>query len=271
MLILKKNIKLDNNQPEPHFNIALSNRDSMIDTEYENELDFNEIINSRVNKPIDNETRQFKYLITENNSMFYLRFTSLIPPNEVGSLYEYLNIGFTMDEIEGYLVKEVMLNSFYIVEIYDSNSINNKRLLNRSYCPIINKQPVFNLNNSNHFSKINIPKWFINEKIEAEAGDSTPLYMWVSFYNAKTGKISLFKNKIQNIEYFKINLNIQNTNKNTWNFEHPFTLIVAIEDNENIGYINKINNNVNNLELKKPNYPQNQYFNRETINYNDLT
>ncbi len=241
---------------------------------------------SLINPINDIEVRRFNYrqLIEPANLQFYFVNSS----NEYAN--SFVTAGFTATEINTISTK--LLNSFFILELYNSVDPNTQSRILTTYLTKIlggtNALPKYSISGAekNQFYYLNIPLSFIN----LQTGTTVSVYGKYSFYNAKDGSISLFYNK-QNGDnpllnttpekmYFKIQLNM--TDK-TWNYiasetYSPYggyggdgntivTNAVAYELSPYSAYVSRINNTVSNFDDKQQNYPSGNTFVSNTGSY----
>lgn len=213
-----------------------------------------------INPIVDGET--FRYKSSGNKS--------IIPKfwNSSNSSHQnsYLTAGFTNDEIIN--KSNVIENSFFIMQVYDTPFIDNQILLHSSYFSgynINSSMPLINIDLNNEFSNFYLPNWWINEKLKEIEGTNQGIgiYIKLIFYNAKTGKLQLFYNgDKENVTtedktyYFGI-INLLNKNYSisgsTLNFN----------EYNNSDYINKINESISTFKNEKPEYPLGKYFNND--------
>jgi len=167
----------------------------------------------------------------------------------------FINAGFSQAEIDGNSV--TMLNSFFILDFYDTYDINTQVKLFTTYLTKIgNKsQYVINASTKNQLYDLYIPVSFI----ESQINNIVNGYAKFTFYNAKNGKTTLFYNQ-DNISigtsekmYFKINLDLINK---TWK------VIGASSPNMNANqlvnstqYNNRIDNTIINTNNIKQIFP----------------
>ena len=185
---------------------------------------------------------------------------------------EYTTAGFTEKEVSGGSLN--YLNSFYILDFFDTIKSTNQTKLFTTYLTKLNKNNVVNendrdrINNNDseyrfnenfQLSYLNLPNWH----------DSNIAYLRISFYNAKTGIISVFYNNDNQyyttsqkmyftIVFDKINWTYQiNTNSNTGS--NP--KIIATELVESTDYLERYNKTFDNLDNLDQNYPDGNTFN----------
>lgn len=132
-----------------------------------------------VNPVVDGETRRFKLGIPLTN--FRFMFNGL--PSFVGA-------GFTPTEISGH--SQNMLNSFFILDYYNTYNVYNQTKIFTTYLTKIGTTPNYNVSaaTGNQWYYWYVPISFI----EIMTGTTTSGYVKLSFYNAKTGKVHIFYN-----------------------------------------------------------------------------
>jgi len=191
---------------------------------------------------------------------------------------EYVTAGFTEEEVSGGTLN--YLNSFYILDFFDTTKATNQTKLYTTYLTKLNRYNVVNKNDLDRinyneseykFNKnfqltyLNLPNWY----------DSSIAYLRISFYNAKTGILSVFFNddnknyKTSEKMYFivvydKTNRTYQiNTNSNTGS--NP--KIVATELVESTDYLERYNKTFDNFDNISQNYPKGDVFNTSNGKY----
>jgi len=196
-----------------------------------------------INPAEDGDTYRSKPLVSYITDMLFYSGGSYVN--------DYEAAGFTTNEIS--LKNEVILRSFYIMQVYDSVKTSNQTLLHNGYYNGFNfifngNDSLYTITEEDEFSDLYIPNWFI----ESLSGVTTTLYGKISFYNAKTGKLQFFSQKVNPTGdtnmYFEIQLN---PNLLTYTVSSP---IVSYELT-NSEYINKINNTLDSFTNQKPTYP----------------
>jgi hypothetical protein len=214
-----------------------------------------------VNPVTDGEVRRFKHF-RDTSTILEFQFYS----TAFGLYSNLLTVpGFTTNELTLKNVK--VLNSFFILEFYDSFNIYNQNKIFTTFLTKIttsNNQARYSVNsNENQFHYWYIPQSYI----DAQTGLTTIGYTKFSFYNAKTGKIQSFINsdnaslKTSEKLYFKTRLNLSNM---TWVFlTSSNTLYTAkeIPANLNASYNDKINKTVDNFDNLQQAYPTGNTFN----------
>jgi len=209
-----------------------------------------------INESNDGEKYRYSPINSFNINVYY----------ETGGTYQipstYEDAGFTTGETS--TRDEVLLRSFYLMQVYDSTSSQNQTLLHTSY---YNGFEFFtdNSNTLNYtattaleFTDLHI----INDFINTISG-STTLYGKLSFYNAKTGELVLFSPYSASTAsppalesdsdlYFEISFSADS-------FSYEIDTIYAYEIT-NDDYVDKINNTLNSFTNQKPTYPTGNTF-----------
>lgn len=229
--------------------------------------------NELINPVIDTEVRRFEYdsSIDSPNLKFYF----YNPLN--GNVNTFQSVGFTTSEIVNNNLK--LLNSFYVMEVYDTYNPYTQSKISTNYVSKIlsgeydnsdsYKIPYYrmNVNNKNQFYYLHLPQSFINN----QTGNTAIVYIKFMFYNAINGSINVFYCKrnesltTQEKMYFKVKLNLIN---NTWKFINtPDTY--AYELNSTSNYVKRVENTVKNIDNIKQNYPTGNTFQRTTGSYTE--
>jgi hypothetical protein len=231
--------------------INLSSRFSDV----EQKFNLDDYINSSsvdlINETPDLEMRRFKY----ESSGITLNFQFIVNP-------------FTNIEISGNSLS--VLNSFYIMEIYNNYDINNIKLSTSYLTKNFNNIYTINQSVLQELNYLYLPISYIDEQIN----NSFTIYSRFLFYNAKNSKTSVFYNQYANADsneytYFKIL--IDKINK-TWSFNQVSNnMYINQIDDSNSLFIQKINNNINNFNNLKQLYPSGQTFNYQTQSYFNIS
>lgn len=207
-----------------------------------------------INEVDDAET--FRYLPSGATNELNIYFLS------GGTYYDnYEAAGFTSGETSS--LDEVIMRSFYLIQVYDSTSTQNQTLLSSGYYNGFNfirendLTTTYNYNSDDEFSNIYLPNWFI----EALGSGTTTIYGKVSFYNATTGKLQLFSNSTTGIYveptvdgdgYFEIELDPDT-------YSYDVDTIYSYEMS-NAEYVDKINQTLDSFDNTKPTYPSGNTF-----------
>lgn len=218
---------------------------------------------SLINPINDIEVCRFGYNTTHFYPSLYFYFYS-----STGNYSSnFINAGFNTNEINDMSLN--MLNSFFILELYDSVDPNTQSRILITYVTKINKYktPYYFISDmdENQFCCLNIPQNFI----KSQTNNIVNVYAKYSFYNAKYGNISLFynDNPLLNTTPEKMYLKIQlNLSKMIWNFiELPpnvnyYSYIYLYELPSNLEYVKRINKTIDSFINKKQNYPNGNSF-----------
>lgn len=217
-----------------------------------------------INPENDLEIRRFAY---ENNSdRIRLRFY-LSPGN-----YQHSFItGNIFTETEYSRKVSNVLNSFFILELYDDFNLNTQNRLQLSYLTKISYNNYGNTNNSEYvisdtqFNRINLPINFL----EQQEDDTIIGYVRFSFFNAKNGKLKLFEN-VSNLSkttpekfHFPVTINL---NTNTWVFNGT-SPIIGREYTGSQEYLDKLNETLQKFDNQLETYPTGNTFNFGTGKY----
>jgi hypothetical protein len=276
MSIIKERIKSTNQ--DINLKITLDRNTNHIG--YQQEIDkLTEQVKVDLTNPIiDNEVRRFKYktsTIFTSNIIFYF----ITNGNSYDNSFLSGAANFTSKEISDKSIN--LRKSFFIMDFYDNFNyydqnkfftIYNTQILNSevsNYIPI----PKYRLsdNKINQFNYWYVPKRFIDNNL-LSGNIIAEGYIKFSFYNAKTGQISLFYNKynesLSTAEklYFKVKLDLLNM---TWYFDEG-SFQKAYQIPLNNLYSNKINDSVEKFDNKQQEYPDGNIFNPENGDYETL-
>jgi len=181
-----------------------------------------------------------------------------------GGTYDdtYVQAGFTTGETS--TRNEVVLRSFFLLQVYDSTSPENQTLLHSGYfngfdfLPLNTGNTTYSYNNDEEFADLYLPNFYIDTLTA-----TTTMYGKLSFYNAKTGKLDLFSIYSASTSnpplpetdgdlYFEISLSADT-------FAYDVDTIYAYEI-ANDDYVDKINNTLTSFTNQKPTYPTGNTF-----------
>jgi len=239
----------------------------------------NETKQKLINPINDVEVRRFVYNNTNAQSYGYGYNVSQNSINTIkfyfykNNIYgnTFTNAGFTTDELNQNSI--AVKKSFYIMELFDTYDSYTQNKITTNYVTKIigiDKNPIheFNPSLNTQFNDLFIPISFL------EKNNNTTIivsYLRFNFYNAKTGKLSVFynysKRSLLTSEklYFKVLLN---TSTKTWQFFD--TNLFAYEILPTSKYVERANDSVNDLEIKKQNYPDKKAFDYNSNDYIDV-
>lgn len=248
--------------------ISLSSTDNLI--EYQQEIDrltqFTTL--DLVNPVIDGEERRFK-LNPNPSANITLVFQFY---NVTATTYQILftAAGFTADEIANKSLN--LLNSFFILDFYDTFDINSQTKIFTTYLTkvlvpvtgIYNSQYTIGATNNNQFYR-----WYV--PISYFTGTTMTGYVKLSFFNAKTGKVTAFFNadniSLTTPEYLFFKTQLDRSNM-TWKFLTAlYPTITAKEVINNILFADKVNNTVVNMDNLQQNPPSGTTYDFKTNTY----
>jgi len=233
--------------------ISLGLSDNLI--EYQQEIDrltqFTTL--DLVNPVIDGEERRFKMNPNPSaNITLIFQFYSIVYSSS------FLFAGFTPDEITNNSYN--LLNSFFILDFYDTFDINSQTKIFSTYLtkillPTGGTQYSIGVSSNNQ-----LYRWYV--PLSYFTGSTMTGYVKFSFYNAKTGKITTFFNA-DNYDpgkseymFFKTQLDRNNM---TWKFltaSYPkITARELINNTNNTSFTDKVNNTVDNKDNLQQNPP----------------
>ena len=248
-MLIKEKVKLSAKNKE--FKISFNSSDGFLGLEQEiNKLTrFNSL--HLVNPIRDEERRKFKLEIPSQRIEFFFRSGTIFNAN-------YTSAGFTANEIQDSSLN--FLNSFFIIDCYDTFDINTQTKLFTTY---LTKKGNINstiqqITNKSH----QLYYWYFPTSfIDNYTGNTATLYTKFSFFNAKTGKLTLFHNQDRMSDlsshrlFFDTQINIENR---TWRFV-PTTTVKAREivDNQ---YVEKMNKTYDSFEGVEQVFPEGNTF-----------
>lgn len=269
--MLKKYI-IKNDRTDVNIKIGLRDNVSMIG--YQDEVDNLTQIKSidSINENVDNELRRFKFY-GDSEMIFKFWIDNSLQSKFSGTTVDTINRMFTSEEL--ILKKPNVLNSFFIIDTYDSYDEKTNNKLSTNYLTDITSKnyqnkpnvqvntPRYLINNTIRYPLyyLYIPEYFIKEVL-SDTNKTTNIYAKLLFYNAKVGKVTVFTNPNvvnQNTDeklYFKIEININRT----WKFIETLPLNleeIPLTDTE---YLDKINSSFDKTNILKQTYPTGDTF-----------
>lgn len=245
--------------PQRNIRINLGSNESFLG--YQQEIkSYTEIASvGLINETPDPEMRKFKYSSDDP----YLTGISM--------KFNFTEPQFTDDEISGNTLN--VLNSFFAMETYDDfNESKNVKLSTNYFTKDlkINHNYIIDQFNKNQFFYLYLPESFILE----QTGTTATTFSRFLFYNAKSGKTSVFYNQYvspdtEEYTYFNIRINLANK---TWKFTQASGIlnINQIPEIDN-SFIKKVNDNVTNFDQLKQTYPSGKTFSYITKDYFTLS
>jgi len=209
-----------------------------------------------INPVIDYEVERFKHL-PANTSVLIFKFSNAAGTATENS-FEYA--GFSSSEIED--ADDVVLNSFFIMDFYDTYDVYTQTKIFTTYNTLIldgetsggEPIPKYYVRDStiNQFFYQYVPKSFLN----TQTGSTITGYVKFSFYSAKYGFVSLFFNPNNSASspermYFKTYLYPDTME---WKFDN-YTL-TPTELSPNNSYVTKVNDAIDTFENLQQNPPE---------------
>ena len=266
MPIIKERIR--NNNQDVYLKIDLGVRNRL--SGYQQEIDnlTEETKEELVNPVVDYEVERFKHL-PSNVSVLIFNFSNY---NGTSTANTFANAGFNSSEIED--ADDNMLNSFFIMDVYDTTDNNTQTKLFTTYNTLILDSetsggvpiPKYYVRDTtiNQFFYQYVPKWFL----DTQTGSTVTVYSKFSFYNAKYGTISLFFNPNEAAMstkrmYFKTYLYPDDME---WKFDN-YSLNPTELSPEN-SYVGKVNDTFENFQNRQQNPPEGA-FNPEDGTYEE--
>jgi len=181
--------------------------------------------------------------------------------------------GFTIDDIS----KEKLnyLNSFYILDFFDSYSPINQTKIFSTYLTNLDRYSfrIFEFQPSFQLFNLFVPIGYLDKNKITDDGKYIG-YCRFSFYNGKTGNIQIFYNNDDKSKSTPEKIHVKtefNLFNGTWEFNSRSIingLRLKLEELTNSQeYIERINNTVENYDNLQQNYPNNNTFDFETGEY----
>jgi hypothetical protein len=189
-----------------------------------------------INPAIDEE--RWKYKTVSSPSLPTIGFYFGSSPTN-----SYTNNGFTT--AESTQNSDNFLNSFFILDFYDTYDINKQTKLFTTY---LTKKGITGVSQFTIDSTNQLYYWYLPVSyIELQTGTTSYAYVKFMFYNAKTGKVVPFYNKdneaLSSSEriHFKVELNHISR---TWKFISPNYPTIKAYEITNAAFTTKVNNTV---------------------------
>jgi hypothetical protein len=197
---------------------------------------------------IDAEEKRFKFNPDISGTTIQFKFSGSFQSN-------FINAGFTQNEINQN--SNNLLNSFFILDFYDTYNVNTQIKIFTTYLTKVGKIPTYLIDNDNknQLYCLYVPISYIS----GQTGTTVTGYTKFSFFNAKSGTTTLFYNEDnENFTtperlFFKTELNLTG---NTWRIiTASYPTIKAKEIVNNALYVNRINSTYDNINNLQQTYP----------------
>ena len=209
-----------------------------------------------INPTVDVEERRFKY----KPNIFPTTIKFLFTQNGNTYLTSLIGAGFTGSELTNN--SQSALNSFYILNFYDTYDVNTQTKILSTYLTKVNQIVAsYSIDSSSQFYYLYIPISYINTNIELVITGITG-YSTLTFYNAKKRNAVLFFNQQYSGNttplkmYFPTFIDFINK---TWNFvQYPTVTAKQLWSSQE--YINKVNDNINEINNESQTYPDGSSF-----------
>ena len=271
----QEKIKLNKGQ-DLNIVLSLSNKSgSDLGREYSDYTSFIEKESKDVINPvIDNEVLRVRYLNQDTRFVIYFYDNDYDIYNQ-----NYTSLGFSLNELLN--GGAVLRNSFYILDFYDSfDTFNREKIFSSYYTQITSLGSTrprrrgqqetdpdgVVISQTNQLNYITPPLWSLESNI-------TIMYMTLTFFNAKTGKLIPFFNNdffddmsgtfttpTSERMCFKVYINKNDRVwyiKNTTETEHIAKQLVLSETSS---FLNKMNMSIDKVNIKKLDTPENFNF-----------
>lgn len=262
MPIIRKEIKYTGN--DLNIQIPISGDLAQLGLQQEIDEFVMEETTGSINGVTDVEVSRFKYAVTTPQKLLNFAFY------DGSQWYPYFTVaGFTAEEIT--TKEDNFSNSFFILDFFDTYDAANQTKIFSAYITnlgdniFIPTYAVYKLVPDFQLFAINIPHYFTDV-----TGATVTGYCRFSFYNAKTGKISVFYNRDvtevpapANKMFFTVELNVVNK---TWEIITPSMSQALLpsafgrELVESPEYVARYNDTFGDFKNQRQNYPTGNIF-----------
>jgi len=242
--------------------INIGSNDSFLG--YQQEIDniVEEVSAGLINSIVDAEKRKFSLNSTIPNTKLQFNFNGF---------NTFIGAGFTVKEV--ITNSQTMLNSFFILDFYDTFDPNTQQKIFTTYLTKVGYIPNYNISAS---TSNQLYYWYIPISYTTVQTGSTAIgYVKFSFYNAKSGITTQFYNQYNSSlttaekMYFKCELNLLDK---TWRFLNmPNSVVIANELTNSILYNDKINNTYNTFNKTIQVFPTGNSYNYVDNKYRLIT
>lgn len=255
MPVIREQIKFLGDDINLSFGLSSDDNFLGLDQEVDN---LTEVVSTDlINPNVDLEERKYKSS-SPNTSTIEFQFYN--PQNNTYVTNFTNGAGFTLYDI--FSNQPCALNSFFILDYYDSFDTNTQTKIATTYLTKIGITSIYSLTSTNQteFFNMYVPLSYIN----AQTGTTVTGYSKFTFYNAKSGTTALFYNyNNRNLTtpekmYFKTVLNLVNK---TWQIIYPANAVTAIQLITSPTYNQKVNDTIGNFNNEVQNYPSGSTFN----------
>jgi hypothetical protein len=247
---------------DTHFEIGISSDDGFLG--YQQEIDnlTQRTMLELVNPVNDVEKRKFKPSSTPNLTIYQFFF------NGINS---FEGAGFTENEILS--ASSNMLNSFFILDFYDTYNPNTQNKLFTSYLTKLTTGPVYYVLSNKNLNQLYF--WYVpTSYINIQTGSTTVVYLKLSFYNAKYGNVSTFYNNYNAALttpeklYFKCELNLVDK---TWKFLNlnSYHVVNAQELTTSVAYNSRVDKTFVKYDATNQDFPSGNTYYYKTNKYID--
>lgn len=220
-----------------------------------------------INPVVDGEKERFIFEFPNIAVELIANFNRRISGS--GRVSDYAISGiFTEGEIT--TRSEVIRNSFYVIQLFDSVSTENQTLLHNSYIPILNSLISDTSSNGLFNTGLEYSFFYLSKSFLNNIG-SNQLYARFLFFNAKTGQLIPFynANRENNSSYEKLYYDVFfNRNSNTYDWGNR---TITINEFSPSDYTNKIDNTLDSANNESPRFPNGNQFNPDDGTYEIVT
>lgn len=272
MSIIKKEILFKKQTAYIDFN--LDSKDSFLG--YQQNIDNISKFESSnvVNDAVDGEKRKFKFYSEDGSQTlkFFFLNSSKVYQNSLSAL----GLGWDIDNVTGGSTH--VLNSFFILDFYDSPVVSKQRKLFSTYLTKFIKNinpldPTYSIplimddTNKTQLFYLYIPRSYINKQTQPTITGYTKL----SFFNSVDGTIKSFTNTEQygvNEESLFLRTELNLTGR-TWQFFLPVSKQVTLYQLDGGEYDTRMSDTVQKESIKEPRYPTFKIFDYTRVDYRE--
>lgn len=205
MKIIREQIRLDGNNKSIKFSL-LNNNDLLgLDQDVSNLITYETDKNTNV--PVDNDLKI--YTAISANTLSFSFFTTAYTTS-------FIDLGFEQSDVYNDFGKK----SFFIADTYTTYKLENQQKLSQNYINNIKHSGTTYTILNKQFENREFYHWYVSDNLFTGSTTIITAYTKFSFFNAKTGNISVFFNK--NNEYLNSELKMYITtymdilNKTYW-------------------------------------------------------
>lgn len=265
MKLIKKTIDINNRIS--FINIPLTDNPHLIGEDQSMDKIADDNIQININPVNDVETFKFKI---SSQPILNFNFGYNNSLGVVGSEYTTYQAAFKINaSVPTNITSSMILNSYYVMDIYDGINIQSQNKLGRNYLTNLDdSKTTYNLGiNPNQFNNIFLSNKFMNSKPTS----TFKVYCKFMFYDAKNGRVITFFNynnrnlTTNNKLYFEIDVN-----KTSRSWEFTEGLVINAYGNVNGSYSQKVSDTIGKQKNLVEEFPVGNTFDYENVNYKTI-